>query len=549
MSATGGFVLDWHGLHLSARSAARPAELTLAALVLWALADVGDTFRRAGRLLRRVGRSRLMTARPPYRTAAAILAVAIAALGWTRGSMAAGGADPYGYVSQARLWAAGALRVDQPLARELPWSNAADTVTPLGYRPTPDGAAAVPTYSPGLPILMAIFDRLAGASAVYRVVPLLGGLAVFATFLLGRQLAGDAAGLAAAVLLATSPVFVYWLMWPMSDVPVAAWWTLALVLASFEGPATALAGGLAAGLAILTRPNLVVLGVMPGAWLIWRAATAVRQRRRAAIARAVLFAAGALPFCLGIALLFRAWYGSPFESGYGTLDALFAWKNLAANLSRYPVWLVGAETPLVLLGLAAPLLRLRRLRDRGLAWVLLAFALANFAAYLFYTPFVEWWYLRFVLPAFPPLLVLTAAVLIELADRVPAPARRAAVAAVLVAWGSTACAIRTSTTCGKASGSTWPSASTWRTICPITPSCSRCSTAGTCASTPGGRSRASTCCPRGASTRSSTASASSATSRIWSPRRGRSPASARAFPTPPSARSTGLRSRPTRTAR
>ena len=63
-------------------------------------------------------------------------------------------------------------------------------------------------------MVMAVFERVAGSGAVFYVVPLLGGAAVWATYLMGAVTAGPAVGLAAAVLLATSPVFLYQLMTP-----------------------------------------------------------------------------------------------------------------------------------------------------------------------------------------------------------------------------------------------------------------------------------------------------------------------------------------------
>jgi hypothetical protein len=52
-------------------------------------------------------------------------------------------------------------------------------------------------------------------------------------------------------------------------------------------------------------------------------------------------------------------------------------------------------------------------RAIAIAWV--CFAVAVFASYIFYIPFDEWWFLRFVLPAFPPMLVLTSVVVSAIA--------------------------------------------------------------------------------------------------------------------------------------
>jgi hypothetical protein len=90
------------------------------------------------------------------------LASALLAASVTLGSHAASGADSYSYVSQARLWSHGRLFQPEPLAQTAGWPNARQTLAPLGYRPAQQTFANVPTYSPGLPMLMA----LAGSSVV-----------------------------------------------------------------------------------------------------------------------------------------------------------------------------------------------------------------------------------------------------------------------------------------------------------------------------------------------------------------------------------------------
>ena len=71
---------------------------------------------------------------------------------------AVGGADTYGYASQADLWLQGRATVDQPWASAVPWPNARSTFTPLAYAPSYDERRPwnlSPTYPPGLPWLMA----------------------------------------------------------------------------------------------------------------------------------------------------------------------------------------------------------------------------------------------------------------------------------------------------------------------------------------------------------------------------------------------------------
>ena len=109
------------------------------------------------------------------------LSAVIAAAGIIGGTHAASGADSYGYVSQADLWLAGHLKVDQRwLGLPVPFDDWA--LSPLGYKPGLEPGTIVPSYSPGLPLLMAGAKLVAGNEGAYIVVPLLGGLTVWLTF-------------------------------------------------------------------------------------------------------------------------------------------------------------------------------------------------------------------------------------------------------------------------------------------------------------------------------------------------------------------------------
>ncbi|MGH9141744.1 MAG: hypothetical protein ACRD2I_11480, partial [Vicinamibacterales bacterium] len=57
--------------------------------------------------------------------AAAILAVAVLWAGVQWGAMVAGGADSYGYVSQAGYWLRGGVTVQEDVIRPSPWPGAA----------------------------------------------------------------------------------------------------------------------------------------------------------------------------------------------------------------------------------------------------------------------------------------------------------------------------------------------------------------------------------------------------------------------------------------
>ena len=339
--------------------------------------------------------------------AALLLAATMLYLAVRFGSTVAGGADQYSYVTQAGLWRAGTLQIHQDIVRDSPWPGAPETWTPLGFRTIPgDPSAIASVYPPGLPLLMALFQAVAGYCGAFLVVPCCSALTVWLTYRLGRRLFdAPRVGLVAAALIAASPVFIYQIMNAMSDVPATAAWTLALLLLVSDRP---LLSGLAVGAAILIRPNLAPLS---GVFVVWLALT-----NRPSVLRLV---SGIVPAVCAVLLVNWRMYGSPLTSGYGELGHYYAWEYALANLRRYPVWLVDTQTPLVLLALCffvAPALlpppRVAHLRTLvgGLIGVL-------FLSYLFYTPFDAWWFLRFLLPMWPAIMLLTAVALDTLAGR------------------------------------------------------------------------------------------------------------------------------------
>jgi hypothetical protein len=376
-----------------------------------------------------VPRSVRVTSARVIAAAACLVAVGAAVVAARYGVFVAAGSDAYGYVSQSELWATGTLRIPQPIARELPAALTDDTLAPLGYRPARRIGLIgdiVPTYPPGLPMLMAVARLAFGPDAVYYVVPLLAGLAAWCTFVLGRRFAGSAAGLAAAILMVTSPAFAASSIRPMSDVPAAAWWALSLVLAARAGAWSAAGAGAAAAMAVLTRPNLAPVGAVIGLWFLVYAA---RARRFASpeFRRLLAFSAAAISGPLLVAVIQQHLYKSPFMSGYGAIGDIYAWQNVGINLERYPRWLLETKTAYVLAAVAGPFVCALWARDTdegsghpnmpagwssvSQAWMALAVCCAVFAAYLPYIPFLEWSYLRFLVPAFPSAFALAAAAL------------------------------------------------------------------------------------------------------------------------------------------
>ena len=324
-------------------------------------------------------------------------------LGMKFGTQVAGGADSYGYVSQAWLWVNGDLTVDQPFAREMPWPYADYTFAPLGYRGTLDGNGIAPTYAPGLPMLMALFIFPFGECGPYLVVPLLAALLVWVTYKIGERVtASRPLGLAAAVLMAASPTMLFMSLSPMSDVPVAALFSAALFAALTPMRGRAFITGLLVGLSVLVRPNMAPIAAVFAVYLA-RLESSWRDR----FITLIVFGLGCLPSATAVAIIHTHLYGAPWKSGYGDLNTLYSWSFFWTNMRQYVTWFAETQTPLALL-FVVPFVAIWKLpaEQRPALVFLGAFAAAVWICYVFYVPFDTWWYLRFLLSSFPPLLVL-----------------------------------------------------------------------------------------------------------------------------------------------
>jgi 4-amino-4-deoxy-L-arabinose transferase-like glycosyltransferase len=252
-------------------------------------------------------------------------------------------------------------------------------------------------------------------------VPFCGALLVLATYGLARRLITPGAALAAAWLVATSPAILFMLMVPMSDVPAAAAWAVACWALLDRRLSSSIAAGVAAGLAILIRPNLVPGAAILGAWCLARVVTPGGEGRRHALAATAGFALGVIAGALGVAAVNQSLHGSPFISGYGSLDDAFSTRFVWPNLVRYGTWLVETQTPLVLAGALALLVPARALwpalTERAALLAMAAFTAVVWVSYLLYRGYDAWWFLRFLLPSWPYLMTGSAAVLSLIAAR------------------------------------------------------------------------------------------------------------------------------------
>jgi hypothetical protein len=350
-------------------------------------------------------------------------AVGLAAVGFARGTYAAGGSDSSCYALMAEAFASGKLQPTSALASQVPWPDASKTFAPGGFVPSQsDPTASAPVCAPGFSLLLAPLVKLGGQNALFAVTPMAGALLVWLTFLAGRGLAGPLAGATAAVLVAASPVVLYQVVQPMNDATTAALWMAVFVALVSRRWAVA---GVCCGLALLVRPNLLPLASVAGIFVLAAPIPNPRSPIPTRIRRVALFGVAALPCVLIILWLNAALYGGPLRSGYGQLGHLFSLSVFPGNAARYGRWLIETQTPFPLLAVFAPFLVDREKRPG--AFLALGFIVTTMVVYCAYQPFDDWSYLRFLLPAVTLLIVLAGAVITRLGLRL---GRRGGVAVV-----------------------------------------------------------------------------------------------------------------------
>lgn len=306
----------------------------------------------------------------------------------------AGGSDSSGYLNSARLLSHGKLST---MPRPLPGFSAnffgSFSNVPLGFLLRPDGHMA-PTYPTGYALQLwaaSVFGWSHAAIIVNLGTALLTG---YLLFLFCRKLGiSDGLSLGGVALLWLCPLFLFSVFQPMSDLSgvCASLIVLSSALLARDQWKNAVWCGAALSIAVLIRPSnlllalpvLVALGFRLRSWL--------------------LVGLGGLP---GAAFFgFYNWqvYGSPIATGYGDVSAIFSRENLPHNLAHFSHWIPILLSPLIVLAVAAPFVSAGR--QRAFA-VLAVWAITLIGFYAFYYHAGEtWWYLRFILPAFPALII------------------------------------------------------------------------------------------------------------------------------------------------
>jgi hypothetical protein len=152
----------------------------------------------------------------------------------------------------------------------------------------------------------------------------------------------------------------------------------------------------------------------------------------------VFFGAPTIAASLVIAALNRSLWGSMLMSGYGSLSTLFSVAQIVPSTLIYLRAFAVQIPVLLLLPVAAYVGRSQQQSatgDRTTTVGLWSFALAAVLLYLAWPPFDSAWNLRFLLPAIPPLIVLTSIAALSLARRALETHRLACLVAIIVLAG------------------------------------------------------------------------------------------------------------------
>jgi hypothetical protein len=433
--ATGGFETTVFGLPFKSRDPGRAVAVSAIAFAVFAylygIRRLGDRLMDTGRAL-----NQSLAERRIHGPIVAVLALAVLIFGWYFGSCIAGGADTYGYLSQAQLWRQGLPVIAQPFAADAPWPLANWTFAPLGYRAADSEWAIVPMYAAGLPMLMAAVQWAAGYPAAFWIVPLAGAALVLVTYGLGCRLGSPHAGLMAAWLMATNETLLSEVRAPMSDVVLAAALGAGVYCLFRTGGPAVVRAGIACALAVLVRPNLAPTVFVLAVWLGSRPAFNRSIAWPHAVRNAVIFLVAAAPGFIVPAWANWRLYGSPFTSGYGDLAAIYDQGYVLSNLRQYPLLLVRAHAELAFVGLAVLLLPFKRIWPavgcRSIFVGIALFVASIIVQYLAYEPASNPGYLRFLLPCAPLVMVGVA----QLASRAARPGwQTALVGLAIVAVG------------------------------------------------------------------------------------------------------------------
>lgn len=255
-------------------------------------------------------------------------------------------------------------------------------LVPLCYERVDHGLVSM--MPPGFPALLALAGFL---HVEFWLNPLLGALGTWLLYDAIRRRCGHRIALGFAALWAVSPIVVWGSTQLMSDLPAATFCLLTFVLA--ERGSSTLAGA-ALGFSFWIRPTNVLF--VP-ALLLLRPEKAHLRRLTVGMALTLL--------CWGAFAVGR--YGRPFPPTYSGNVHEFSTELVAHQLGFF------GRTTLTMFGLVIPLSIFQVVRRPRQSAALAIWFLGYVALYTWWKyPFIDWWWTRYLLPAYPALFVLAA---------------------------------------------------------------------------------------------------------------------------------------------
>jgi len=285
-----------------------------------------------------------------------------------------------------------------------------------------EGGEFVSKYPPFFPALATAAIGLAGKTNGLYLNALLALLAVLGVYVLARAIGLGPWALVACALIASNPVFNFWIIRHVShaaSVCVLTWGFTAFACGRSADPGwrrllLPLLAGLAVGVATGIRYTnlLLALPLLLAGVLAWR-----EGNRRELVAVVV----GLVLPGIALAVYHAVMFGSPLATGYSSTgeQSAFGLDNLVTNLRVYGNGIVRSGLgPLTLFTALGLLLLLRRQRAHGLffvAWIAPLLVLML----MYYGGFEErqMSFLRFVLPLLVPAILLAVWSVRELVDR------------------------------------------------------------------------------------------------------------------------------------
>jgi hypothetical protein len=309
--------------------------------------------------------------------------------------------DASGYMNFAKQLAQGEIFLP---VRSLPahaiMEFGTEAFQPMGWLVRDNSGLMSPYYPPGAPFHFALASWLVGEPAAVNLANTLLTIAAgILLYLSCRHLKmAKIWALGAVGALYLCPLFIFGALQPYSELPALTWSlaTLYAAMRSSDRPLWPICCGAAFSVAVLVRPTNILLA------LPILLASELRLRRM------IWLGLGSLPG--GLLLLYLNWrlYSSPFTTGQASLLQQMSIGYLPHNLFHFGRWTFVLLGPMTLCSLAFLFFRQLGSRDYLIqaSWLM---GLVGFYAFYSDAGLDAWWWLRYLLPAYPSLIILATA--------------------------------------------------------------------------------------------------------------------------------------------